>query len=199
MVQSNRWIERNVSSTFQLHWHAAYIALSVSPSSSLHPHIRYSECLQVSRVHAAPVMHFYARLFSGSPCKREAPRGTVCFPAVCRTVNSERVACMARRVLLHDGNGSWLNAEGGRRWSSPGLKFSGAMLRGRAIPGKRYLTGDLLGGLPGNQPISHGQFPAVPDVQSPPPSMGFRRYRSQNRDYASRGSKSYHNNDQMIK
>lgn len=26
-------------------------------------------------------------------------------------------------------------------------------------------------GLPGNQPISHGQLPAVPDVQSPPRAM----------------------------
>jgi len=52
-----------------------------------------------------------------SPRKREVPRGTVCFPAICRTVNSERVACMAR-ALLQDGNGSWPNAEGGRRTST---------------------------------------------------------------------------------
>jgi len=55
---------------------------------------------------------------NGSPCKREVLREVpFVFSTICRTVNSERVACMAR-ALLQDGNGSWPNAEGGRRTSA---------------------------------------------------------------------------------
>lgn len=133
MTRSGRRIKRNVSSTSEFHRLAAsrsYFFLRVS-SRSLNLHIT--------------TQHFYAhsRRGSGLPRKREVPRGTVCFLAICRTVNFERVACMAR-ALLQDGNGSWLNVEGGRRTSTESRESklnSKTVVRARAIPEKEYLTG----------------------------------------------------------
>lgn len=111
-------------------------------------HLPHLECtsffVSLQDLHIA-MEYFYAHELreSDSPRKRGVPRGTVCFPAICRTVNSERVACMAR-ALLQDGNASWPNAEGGRRTSTESRESklnSRMVVRGQAIPEKGYLTG----------------------------------------------------------
>lgn len=112
---------------------------------------------------------------SGSPRKREkrsAERHRL-FPRSLQDCKfrASGVHGAARRALLQDGNGSWLNAEGGRRdFAGVEIQRSGRCERARAsYPGEVvYLTVGFFAGLPGNQPISHGQFPVVPDVQSPP-------------------------------
>ncbi|CAL1682654.1 unnamed protein product [Lasius platythorax] len=88
-------------------------------------------------------MHFHARLFAkavrlASEKRREAPFVSPQFLQDCKFRASGVHG--AARSLAQDGNGSWLNAEDGREESSPGLKSSGAAMRGRAIPGKRCST-----------------------------------------------------------
>lgn len=132
MTRSNRRIKRNVSSTSE------FYRLAVS---RLRFFLRVSSrSLDYTSYRSTSMRGLRG---SGSPRKREVPGGTVCFPAICRTVNSERVACMAR-ALLQNGNGSWPNAEGGRRTSTES-RVKAELWRnsgtGRAIQQKGYLTG----------------------------------------------------------
>lgn len=135
MTRNDRRIKRNVSSIFKFYRLARHL-------DRISFFVSLLQGLSTARSQRNTSMRTVF-VGSASPRKREAPRGTVCFPTICRTVNSERVACMAR-ALLQDGNGSWPNAEGGRRTSTESRESklnSSTVVRGRAIPEKGYLTG----------------------------------------------------------
>lgn len=74
----------------------------------------------------------------------------------------------------------WLLVEcrGWKKVVFAGVEIQRSGVARTSYPGEGVPNQGFLCGLSGNQPISHGQFLAVPDVQSPPPSTRFLRYRS---------------------